>query len=152
MSDFRIIFYIAVYGNIFLYIFTSRRLIKPNPELERYRAEINMLSKGDLGKLNTLIEFKELENDILGMCNGITRTININSKYWDYLDQRERFILIAHEFFHCDCPKYEHNDKLTKYDICPESYMSSKAGTKSCTFFYFQQYLNQIAQGCKYKY
>ncbi|MCG3175379.1 MAG: hypothetical protein MOGMAGMI_00308 [Candidatus Omnitrophica bacterium] len=120
--------------------------------LERYRSEISTLSSGDLGKETTLIEFKGLSGGVLGECNGLAQTIYINSKYWDSLDEREKLILIAHEFYHCNCFKFKHEDVVSSSEGCPESYMSANAGTRYCTFLYFQQYTNQIAQGCNYKY
>lgn len=95
--------------------------------------------------------FVDNDNLEIGRCNPIMRTITIDINYWKKSTYKEKILLLAHEYYHCNCLK-SHNDSIDNTVGCYNSYMSSYSQSKWCVDLKFEKYLKQIKQGCDYDY
>ena len=127
---------------------------EPKGELAEYVGLVMTLSKGDLYDDDITIGFKnhfDLNGSTgmtIGRCTFHIQEIDINKQFWIIATHIEKLILVAHELNHCVCFK----DHITKEfeDGCP-SYMGSTHPSQKCLDDNFNNYINEIRQGCGLK-
>lgn len=128
----------------------------PVPELEEYRVKIQKISKNRLGNNDIRMNFRGPaplgKNTVLiGRCVFNLATLNyevdIVDSTWYIKNEKRRLMLVAHEFIHCQCTFYFHEDSKLK-DGCPSSIMSSLEPSYRCVEKHWSIYKNQIKNGC----
>ena len=142
------------------YIRATHRHNTSEPELKEFVKLINTHSKGKMGDMSISIGFvpdygytddRGVKMTILGSCHSVLLLfpeIDINKKTWKYMNWTDKFFLVAHELYHCECKGFEHiNDLLP--DRCPKHYMHKTSASFWCVKKHRQMYMNQIAKGCE---
>jgi hypothetical protein len=125
----------------------------PDPEIERYRSYLLLLSDGKLGDSKVPIGFRKFPEDstIAGTCNislkNLQFEIDINKELWQYENEWWKLFLLAHEFLHT-CPK-GHNDELLKGDQrCPRYLNSALLISDTCMMDNLEYYVSLLKKGC----
>jgi hypothetical protein len=133
-----------------------------DPEIEKYINAVKYMSQGRLHADDMSVGFMtnkymtEYSSSkgyvVIGVCTFITlklrREIDINQKYWMWMNDHKRFILVAHELGHCKCGR-THINREPLRDGCPAHYMNSIAPSNDCAIKHFMLYSKQIAKGCR---
>lgn len=118
-------------------------------EIQPYVDAVYYFSDGRLHEEGLKLRFRDRsqmwKNSVAGTCYYWLNEIDINKNAWDYLAKKDRFLLIAHEMYHCVCNK-GHDERIYA-DGCP-SYMGTHMANKTCVDAHFKDYLNEIYKGC----
>ena len=132
----------------------KRKHTEVHQELDAYRNYINLLSNGKIGKKSTsigMVEYEPKNPNLLGRClfttNPLGKEIDIVKDQWYYLSDERKLILVAHEFIHCDCTRFGHEEKYFK-DGCPTTIMDAYLPDEKCVEDHFYEYMSQIQKGC----
>jgi hypothetical protein len=141
------------------YIRATHRHKKSEPELMEYIKLVNIYSRGRMGDMDVSIGFvpnygytddNGLKRTILGSCHSVllvSPEIDINKTTWKYMNWSDRFLLVAHELYHCECRGFKHINKVFS-DGCPKHYMHKTSASTWCVDKYMKRYLKQIKKGC----
>lgn len=133
--------------------------VEPSEELEKYRHYLVKLSNNELGNSRKILlgffknnpEPDSEGNYVIGTCSFTLESfcgqIEINSLYWSQATFVQRILLLAHEYYHCQCMSLGHNNKILD-DGCPSTYMSPKASSFECLNRHKLRYLKQLKKGC----
>jgi hypothetical protein len=133
---------------------------KSNEELLHYvdliqalNTELSLPADGRIGFKKNLESFLFSEQRILGSCNYVLPTmeveIDISRSLWKSLSYYEKVLLVAHELRHCVCPDFGHKKVTPLFGGCPGHYMNAYSPGFACSKHYFNVYLQQIKSGCK---
>lgn len=122
--------------------------------VEHYRKKLKKMSKGELGgdhvRIGFFDKFKKKPNTI-GFCTfdvqQFSFVIGLKKSYWNKSNPRQRLLLLAHEFGHCDCLKWGHT-KTLRQDGCPKHFMYPEMPHKYCINRYWEDYARQITEPC----
>jgi hypothetical protein len=128
-------------------------------ELIHYVDLVKLVSKdlmlpetGRIGFKNNITHILELERGILGTCNFVIPSmeidIDIDKNLWKMLTYYEKLLLVAHELRHCVCVDIGHPKTETFDDGCPKHYMNAYSPGIYCSREHFNHYIQQIAKGC----
>ena len=127
---------------------------KATPELEKYREYVYKITDGKLGDRDFSIGFIELDlkrHTLLGECTFVlpyfNKEIDIVGIHWLFLTEKRKILLIAHEYRHCECNQYYHNNDKFK-DGCPKSYFNEYLPDDECIESHYTEYLSEIKRGC----
>lgn len=146
---------------ISIYSFTSCSSVlvkvEPSDELDLYRKHLVEFTDGKLGTSNTVLGFNagKKPSNIMGSCRGFNfnyfgPSIDINKDKWYDLSILRAFILIAHEYRHCECRGDVANHiEGTFSDGCESHYMNSYLVSQQCAERHKKVYLEQIKKGCE---
>lgn len=123
--------------------------------LEHYRKELYKKSKGNLGREYTKLGFYEGNPvgrpNTVGFCtfslSQVSFIIGIKRSFWQWAPHRERLLVLAHEYGHCDCKMFWHTEKFLK-DGCPAHFMYKQVPETRCLDRHWEMYERQFATPC----
>jgi hypothetical protein len=131
-----------------------------DPELSEMVDTINTFTEGRMS-MNTYknrIGFKNhdqmhhsKDNTVAGTCNYVlpaSYEIDINRETWNRASYLSRFLLVAHEMYHCVCKNIMHDDREDFFG-CPESYFNPSMPPVACLQLNYERYLKQVEKGCE---
>lgn len=145
---------LKVYGFLFIVLVSCALRKMPPKDVKKITQEIYKESNGELGK--TYVFFDDIKQGkegtiTLAYCNqnNIKNFIVVNRDSWKDLSYSRKKLLLAHEFYHCDCEKGHINGyRLVKRSVCATHYMNPYLPSEACVGKYYLQYINQIKKGC----
>lgn len=124
-------------------LFTPEPAYVPE-ELTHYVNEVYRLSGENLDGRNLNYRFIRNQGAVLGSCNLALGAVEIGRDSWDYMTERERIILIAHEVTHC--VKYMDHIILDFSNGCRGHYMDEYMTSKHCIYRDFYKYVKQMRE------
>jgi len=99
--------------------------------------------------LNTKIIFMSLEGNTVGKCNPFSNVITIDPTYWfSWSTALERKALIYHEYVHCSCFLFVHENKMLE-DGCSSSIMNETLPDDTCIDAHEEEYMKDLRELCK---
>jgi hypothetical protein len=129
-----------------------------NASLEQIREMLYDITNKKLGDPSISLGFMKKEDYekfypdiVVGTCNYALASqvpeIDIRKDYWQWYNTRQKLILLAHEYFHCQCPFFGHIEGDMK-DGCPKDFMNPMLPGRVCIRKHWQHYEKQIKEGC----
>lgn len=79
----------------------------------------------------------------VGVCNTLTKRVDISYAYWNRITKIQRKALIFHELGHCALNRGHYNRTRTQSD-CPISIMHSNTLDDFCLTYYWKQYEKEL--------
>jgi hypothetical protein len=108
-------------------------------------------SKNRIGFKNNDEMHHEKDNIVAGTCNYVlpaSYEIDINKETWKRASYLSKFLLVAHEMYHCVCKNIIHDDSEDLIG-CPKSYFHPSMPPVVCLQHNYERYLKQVEQGCE---
>lgn len=151
---------LLVNGCTHQFIRTSFHHEKSDPELLEMVQIINRFTEGrmsmdvdknKIGFKDSMEMFYDEEKIIAGTCNYVlplSYEIDINRDTWKRSSYMSKFLLVAHEMYHCVCKNIVHDDREDLIG-CPQSYFHPSMPPVICIQHNYERYLKQVEQGCE---
>jgi hypothetical protein len=93
-------------------------------------------------KTTSGMQFRELDEGIVGTCYHGTKSIAISPEYWKYALESEKIVLIFHELAHCELGRDHLEDIFT--DGCPQSILYPSVLSRYCFDKHQLHYFNEV--------
>jgi len=80
----------------------------------------------------------------IATCNTLYTTITIKKGYWDKQSEKNKILILGHEFLHC----YRGAEHKKRYGngMCPKSIMYPASPGKWCSQVNFEEYTKEIKE------
>jgi hypothetical protein len=91
------------------------------------------------------------DKTVAGTCNYVlpaSYEIDINKETWNQASYLSKFLLVAHEMYHCVCKNIIHDDSEDLIG-CPQSYFNPSMPPVVCLQYNYERYLKQVEKGCE---
>lgn len=119
-----------------------------DPVIQPYIDKVKAISDGCLGHKTKYAAFvTNLEDRVIGRASFvlpyITPQILLSDYYWIRLNERQRFLLVAHEMYHAEKPFFGHVHTKDEWG-CYTHFMAPESQSNYCDMLYLDQYIKQM--------